>query len=73
MEASLRVFDRHGEREKRHKARLKFLIKKIGIDEFKNLVDQERAAIKNKSFEVPQLPDNSKSKKAITVYISRCS
>ncbi len=59
MEASLRVFDRHGEREKRHKARLKFLIKKIGIDEFKNLVDQERAAIKNKSFEVPQLPDNA--------------
>ena len=59
MEASLRVFDRYGEREKRHKARLKFLIKKIGIDEFKNLVDQERAAIENKSFEVPKLPDNA--------------
>ena len=59
MEASLRVFDRYGEREKRHKARLKFLIKKIGIDEFKNLVDQERAAIVNKSFEVPKLPDNA--------------
>ena len=59
MEASLRVFDRYGEREKRHKASLKFLIKKIGIDEFKNLVDQERAAIENKSFEVPKLPDNA--------------
>ena len=59
MEASLRVFDRYGEREKRHKARLKFLIKKIGINEFKNLVDQERAAIENKSFEVPKLPDNA--------------
>ena len=59
MEASLRIFDRHGEREKRHKARLKFLIKKIGIDEFKNLVDQERAAIKNRSFVVPPLPENA--------------
>jgi sulfite reductase (ferredoxin) len=58
MEAALRIFDRYGEREKRHKARLKFLIKKIGVEEFKNLVDQERAAIKNKSFAVPALPDN---------------
>ena len=35
------------------------MIKKIGINEFKNLVDQERAAIVNKSFEVPKLPDNA--------------
>ena len=30
-EAVLRVFDRHGERNSRHKARLKFLIQKIGF------------------------------------------
>jgi sulfite reductase (ferredoxin) len=41
LEAALRVFDRYGEREKRHKARLKFLIKSIGLDEFLSLVNSE--------------------------------
>ena len=52
MEASLRVFDRFGEREKRHKARLKFLIKDLGIEQFLSLVEQERTAIKIKSYPV---------------------
>jgi sulfite reductase (ferredoxin) len=30
----LRIFDRYGERAKRLKARMKFLIKDIGRDEF---------------------------------------
>jgi sulfite reductase (ferredoxin) len=51
-EAVIRVFDRHGERNSRHKARLKFLIQKIGVEEFTNLVTAEYAAIKNKKFEV---------------------
>ena len=49
MEAAIRVFDRYGEREKRFKARMKFLIKNIGLDGFMALVEQERKAIKNKS------------------------
>ncbi len=57
MEAALRVFDRHGEREKRHKARLKFLIKKIGVEKFKQLVETERLAIKTQSYPVKELPD----------------
>ena len=32
IEASIRVFDRHGERVSRHKARIKYLINKIFIN-----------------------------------------
>ncbi len=52
MEASIRVFDRYGEREKRMKARMKFLIKKIGLAQFLNLVEQERVALKNSYFPI---------------------
>lgn len=51
-EAVLRVFDRHGERTKRHKARFKFLIQKIGLPAFMKLVEEERIALKNKKYEV---------------------
>ncbi len=57
MEAALRIFDRFGEREKRHKARLKFLIKDLGIDHFLELVGQEREAIKIKSFPIAPFSD----------------
>jgi len=49
-EAVIRVFDRYGERAKRHKARLKYLIKDIGIEEFLKLVDSQRLALKSKSY-----------------------
>jgi sulfite reductase (ferredoxin) len=52
LEAVLRVFDRHGERNSRHKARIKFLVQKIGIDAFNELVAAERLAITNKNFKV---------------------
>lgn len=41
IEAALRIFDRYGERERRHKARLKFLIKDWGVDRFKQKVAEE--------------------------------
>ncbi|WP_051359749.1 nitrite/sulfite reductase [Adhaeribacter aquaticus] len=49
-EAVIRVFDRHGERVSRNKARMKYLIQKIGFDAFMELVTQERTANKAKSF-----------------------
>jgi sulfite reductase (ferredoxin) len=49
-EAVLRVFDRHGERNNRNKARMKFLVNKLGIDEVLRLVAEERTAIKVKTF-----------------------
>ncbi|HAA18679.1 MAG TPA: nitrite reductase, partial [Cytophagales bacterium] len=45
LDAALRIFDRYGERERRHKARLKFLIKDWGIDEFLALVAEEQATL----------------------------
>ncbi|WP_262733475.1 HEPN domain-containing protein [Gaetbulibacter sp. NE] len=45
MEGVLRIFDRYGERKSRAKARMKFLIKDIGLEEFKRLVAEEQKAI----------------------------
>ena len=52
VEASIRVFDRHGERVSRHKARIKYLINKIGVPEFLNLLAEENKAILNKVYEI---------------------
>jgi len=49
MEGVLRVFDRYGERKSRAKARMKFLIKDIGLAEFKRLVEEEQGAIEYKT------------------------
>lgn len=62
-EAMLRVFDRYGERTNRNKARLKYLVQKLGLDEVLRLIEEERVAIKSKSFKIdrdtvaqPQIP-----------------
>jgi len=44
-EAIIRVFDRYGERNRRNKARLKFLIKEVGIAQFMEWVASEKKAI----------------------------
>ncbi|HYJ08268.1 MAG TPA: nitrite/sulfite reductase, partial [Polyangiaceae bacterium] len=44
-EAICRVFSRLGERVNRSRARLKFLVKKLGIEEFRRLVKEERATL----------------------------
>ncbi len=45
MNAILRVFDRFGERKSRAKARMKFLMAKIGLEAFKELVEEQRIAV----------------------------
>jgi sulfite reductase (ferredoxin) len=52
LESVLRVFDRYGERNSRHKARIKFLIAKIGIDAFNELVVQEQLALTHQRYKV---------------------
>ena len=52
LESILRVFDRYGERNSRHKARIKFLIQKIGIDAFNELVVQEQLALTHQKYKV---------------------
>lgn len=46
--ATVRIFDRHGERKNRMAARMKYLVKKIGWDKFKELLDAERKVVKLK-------------------------
>ncbi|TYP75901.1 HEPN domain-containing protein [Aquimarina intermedia] len=52
MEGVIRVFDRHGERKSRAKARMKFLIKDIGLEAFRTLVEEEQLAIPQKSVKI---------------------
>lgn len=52
IEGVLRVFDRYGERVKRAKARLKFLVKDLGLDAFLELVAEERAALAYKTYPI---------------------
>lgn len=52
IEAALRVFDRYGERTIRTRARLKFLIKEIGLASFVSLVDEEQKALSNQSYKI---------------------
>ena len=52
MEAALRVFDRYGERVRRHKARMKYLVKDLGLDKFLELAEAERIANKVKSYKI---------------------
>ena len=51
-EAVLRVFDRYGERNKRHKARMKYLVQEIGAEELIRLAEAERLALKSKTYEI---------------------
>ena len=52
MEGVLRVFDRFGERKSRAKARMKFLLKDIGLDAFRNLIEKEQKAIEFKTIAI---------------------
>ncbi|MET6991517.1 nitrite reductase [Sediminicola arcticus] len=45
MEGVVRVFDRYGERKSRAKARMKFLLKDLGLDGFKELLEAEQKAV----------------------------
>ncbi|HEY2409146.1 MAG TPA: nitrite/sulfite reductase [Polyangiaceae bacterium] len=45
-QAVCRVFGRLGEKENRARARIKFLVKKLGIEEFKRLVLEERTKLR---------------------------
>ncbi len=53
-EAVIRVFDRYGERASRGKARMKFLIKKIGLEEMVKLIEEEKTAVINKKYDIDE-------------------
>ena len=66
IEGLLRVFDRYGERARRQKARLKFLVNDLGLEEVLRLVEEEQQALKSKVYHVdvnafkstPDLPED---------------
>ena len=45
VQSIARVFGRLGEKQNRNRARIKFLVSKLGIDEFRRLVDEERTTL----------------------------
>jgi sulfite reductase (ferredoxin) len=45
IEATIRVWDRLGERRNKNKARIKFLVARLGIDEFRRLYQDELATL----------------------------
>jgi sulfite reductase (ferredoxin) len=59
-QAISRVFGRLGEKKNRNTARLKFLVAKLGLDEFKRLVKEERAILKDDSRWTAYLSDARK-------------
>ncbi len=64
IEASLRVFDRYGEREKRQKARMKFLLKDMGLEKWMSLVQEELSSLEKQSIPIivedklPEIPED---------------
>ncbi|MCX2745704.1 HEPN domain-containing protein [Mangrovivirga sp. M17] len=72
IESGLRVFDRYGEREKRFKARMKYLIEPkrgLGLDTFLELAEKERTALPFPVYtinpdqkEIPALPKFNREK-----------
>ncbi len=61
IEASIRVFDRYGERASRHKARIKYLINKIGVSEFLKLIEEEEKAVLVKAYKIETTENESET------------
>ena len=68
--ASLRLFDRYGERKARMKARMKFLIETMGWEEFRTALDQERKRVGPISLS-DYLEDTAKTYPLVTVGLKR--
>ncbi len=55
-DAILCVFDQHGNRQDRHRARLKFVLRERGIAWFRQKVDEARVAYDSEPLRVPEVP-----------------
>jgi len=53
VESILRVYNMHGRRDNLHKARIKIIVNQMGIDKFRELVDQEWELTKDGVLKVP--------------------
>jgi len=58
-EAIKRLFDKHGDRANKHKARLRYVLARLGADEFLRLYRQERQRLQSAGlpYEAPEIRD----------------
>ncbi|MEJ2705090.1 MAG: sulfurtransferase TusA family protein [Sedimentisphaerales bacterium] len=58
-EAIKRLFDKYGDRANKHKARLRYVLARLGIEEFVKLYEKERATLKTVGlpYEPPEIRD----------------
>jgi sulfite reductase (NADPH) hemoprotein beta-component len=54
LEAVMRVYNLHGRRDNKYKARIKILVNALGIDEFRRQVDAEWSRIASDSVDLPE-------------------
>lgn len=59
-EAAIRIFDRYGERKKRAKARMKFLLqdRNLGLKKFLELTEEELQALPQQSIPIPETEED---------------
>ncbi|MFQ5580887.1 MAG: nitrite/sulfite reductase, partial [Nitrospiria bacterium] len=68
-EAILRIFDRHGDRRRKSKARMKFILEKWGMDLFKEKVAEELAALRKEGREYPPLPQPEQKTVSVPLFL----
>tara|TARA_B100000686_G_scaffold353297_1_gene458334 strand:+ start:848 stop:3220 length:2373 start_codon:yes stop_codon:yes gene_type:complete len=56
-EAVVRVFDKHGDKKNRNKARFKFVFDKLGPDKVREIYEQEFAALANIEYPSVEIPE----------------
>ncbi len=61
-EAIVSIFDKYGDKRNRNKARLKFLVDKLGMEKIKELYEEEYAVLSAKTYPVIELPDEDDPK-----------
>jgi sulfite reductase (NADPH) hemoprotein beta-component len=54
VEAILRVYNMHGRRDNIHKARIKIIVKQLGLETFRTMVEREWGEIKDSSLTISQ-------------------
>ena len=54
-EAVKRLFDKHGDRANRSKARLRFIVERVGVDEFRRLYQEELYLVQREGVDAPKV------------------
>jgi len=54
VEAILRIYNLHGRRDNIHKARIKIIVNQMGIDRYRELVEEEFGRIRGGALKIPQ-------------------